>query len=60
MLGSGSLANLARLRSESRRDRRIRVGIALGGIFAFTFLLPPRPRSKEELARIAAEAGIPI
>jgi EmrB/QacA subfamily drug resistance transporter len=33
---------------------------ALGVIFALTFLLPPRPRSKAELARIAAETGIPM
>jgi hypothetical protein len=34
--------------------------IALGVIFCVTFLLPPRPRSKEEMARIAAEAGLPM
>jgi EmrB/QacA subfamily drug resistance transporter len=33
---------------------------ALGLVFCVTFLLPPRPRSKEELARIAAETGIRI
>ena len=34
--------------------------LALGVVFCVTFLLPPRPRSKEELARIAAETGLPI
>jgi hypothetical protein len=34
--------------------------VALGGIFCLTFVLPPRPRSKAELERIAAEAGVPI
>lgn len=34
--------------------------VALGVVFALTFLLPPRPRSKAELARIAAETGIPM
>jgi len=33
---------------------------ALGAIFCLTFLLPPRPRSKEELERISATAGLPI
>ena len=33
---------------------------ALGVIFCLTFLLPVQPRSKAELARIAAEAGLPI
>ncbi len=32
--------------------------VALGIVFCVTFLLPPRPRSKEELARIAAETGM--
>jgi len=33
---------------------------ALGVIFGLTFLLPAQPRSKAELALIAAEAGMPI
>jgi hypothetical protein len=33
---------------------------ALFFIFFLTFLLPPKPRTEEELARIAAETGTPI
>ena len=34
--------------------------VALGFVYCLTFLLPQRPRSKAELARIAAETGMPI